>query len=73
MLFGELRKPVLRYLVAMGLAPADAEDVLQDAFLALFNHLRRGRPRTNLKGWVFRTAHNLALKRRAHSLPGVPR
>lgn len=63
-LFDELRSPVLRYLIAMGLAPADAEDILQDAFLALFNHLRRSRPRTNLKGWVFRTAHNLALKRR---------
>jgi RNA polymerase sigma-70 factor (ECF subfamily) len=33
-------------------------------FLALFQHLRQGKPRTNLKGWVFRVGHNLALKQR---------
>lgn len=64
LLFDELRAPVLRYLLSMGLPVADGEDVVQDAFLALFNHLRRGRPRTNLPGWTFRTAHNLGLKRR---------
>ncbi len=32
--------------------------------LALFRHLQLGRPRTNLNGWLFRVAHNLALKRR---------
>lgn len=48
----------------MGLPVTDGEDVIQDTFLALFNHLRRGRPRTNLAGWTFRTAHNLGLKRR---------
>jgi RNA polymerase sigma-70 factor (ECF subfamily) len=26
--------------------------------------LRQGKPRTNLKGWVFRVGHNLALKQR---------
>ena len=64
LLFDELRTPVLRYLLSMGLPVADGEDVVQDTFLALFNHLRRGRPRTNLQGWTFRTAHNLGLKRR---------
>ena len=63
-IFDAQRKPVLRHLLAMGLPVADGEDVLQDTFLALFDHLRRGRPRTNLRGWVFRTAHNLGLKRR---------
>ncbi|MDE0123936.1 MAG: sigma-70 family RNA polymerase sigma factor [Bryobacterales bacterium] len=64
LLFDALRTPVLRYLMSMGLPVADGEDVVQDTFLALFNHLRRGRPRTNLQGWTFRTAHNLGLKRR---------
>ncbi len=63
-LFDAHRRPVLRYLLSIGLAIADAEDVAQETFLALFNHLRRGRPRTNLPGWVFRTAHNLGLKKR---------
>jgi RNA polymerase sigma-70 factor (ECF subfamily) len=63
-LFDELRSPLLRYLRALGLSTQDAEELVQDSFLALFEHLRRGRPRQNLRGWVFRVAHNLGLKRR---------
>jgi RNA polymerase sigma-70 factor (ECF subfamily) len=33
-------------------------------FLSLFRHVQLGRPRTNLRGWLFRVAHNLALKHR---------
>ena len=33
-------------------------------FLALFRHLQRGGARANLPGWIFRVAHNLALKQR---------
>lgn len=64
LLFDELRVPVLRYLMTLGLSPPDADEVVQDVFLALFQHLRRGKPRSNLPGWVFRVAHNQALKRR---------
>ncbi|MYC67794.1 MAG: RNA polymerase sigma factor [Acidobacteriia bacterium] len=63
-LFDDLREPILRYLLSMGLSVADGEDVVQETFLALFRHLHRGRPRTNLRGWIFRTAHNLGLKSR---------
>jgi RNA polymerase sigma-70 factor (ECF subfamily) len=63
-LFDELRVPVLRYLMTLGLPPPDADEVVQDVFLALFQHLQRGKPGSNLQGWVFRVAHNLALKRR---------
>ncbi|MBI1355844.1 MAG: sigma-70 family RNA polymerase sigma factor [Acidobacteria bacterium] len=63
-LFDELRVPALRYLLSLGLSAADGEEILQEVFLALFQHLRNGRPRTSLRGWVFRTAHNLGLKRR---------
>lgn len=35
--------------------------------MALFQHLRAGKPRDNLRGWVFRVAHNLGLKRRGLS------
>jgi RNA polymerase sigma-70 factor (ECF subfamily) len=61
-LFDRLRAPVLRYLLSFGLAVPDAEEVLQDVFLSLFRHLREGKSRTNLQGWVFRVAHNCALK-----------
>lgn len=62
-LFGELRRPVLRYLHTLGLPVSDGEDVVQEAFLALFLHLRAEKPRDNLHGWVFRVSRNLALKR----------
>jgi len=63
-LFDRFHRPVLRYIVACGLPVHDAEDVVQETFLALFRHLELGRPRTNLNAWLFRVAHNLALKRR---------
>ena len=61
-LFDVHRDGVHRYVRALGIAERDAEDVVQDVFLALFHHVVRGRPRTNLQGWIFRVAHNLALK-----------
>jgi RNA polymerase sigma-70 factor, ECF subfamily len=64
-LFDQFRNPLLRYVLSFGLSVHDAEEVTQDVFLALFRHLRRGKSRRNLRGWIFRVAHNLGLKRRA--------
>jgi|HubBroStandDraft_5_1064220.scaffolds.fasta_scaffold119242_2 RNA polymerase sigma-70 factor (ECF subfamily) len=61
--FDRFRVPLLRYLLGFGLAVPDGEEVLQEVFLSLFQHLRRGKPRENLPGWLFRVAHNLALKK----------
>jgi len=58
---------LLRYAASLGLKPHDAEDVIQEVFLALFKHLRAERPRNNLPGWIFRVTHRLALKRRVQS------
>lgn len=63
-LFDECGPALRRYIRSFGLAPAAAEDLIQEIFLALFRHLDRGRPETNLKGWLFQVAHNLALKHR---------
>jgi RNA polymerase sigma-70 factor (ECF subfamily) len=63
-LFDQYRDPLLRYLSSFGLAPADSEEVIQEVFLSLFQHLHRGKSRENLRGWLFRVAHNLALKSR---------
>ncbi|MBM3763819.1 MAG: sigma-70 family RNA polymerase sigma factor [Acidobacteria bacterium] len=73
-LYAELRAPLLRYLAKLGLPAAEAEDVGQDVFLALGDHLRAGKPRDNLAGWVFRVGHNLGLRQRTRlqrSLPEV--
>lgn len=61
-LFEQLRAPVLRYLLSFRLSVPDAEDVAQDVFLSLFRHLLQNKSRANLQGWVFRVAHNSALK-----------
>ncbi len=63
-LFDECGAPLLRYVGAFGVNAHDTEDVVQDVFLSLFRHVQLGRPRTNLRGWLFRVAHNLALKQR---------
>ena len=63
-LFERFRGPLLRYLVSCGLAFPDGEDVIQEVFLSLFQHLQAGKSSENLPGWLFRVAHNLALKRR---------
>jgi RNA polymerase sigma-70 factor (ECF subfamily) len=62
-LFDHLRRPLLRYLLSTGLRIQDAEEIAQEVFLALFQHLKNGKSRTSLNGWVFRVAHNLGLKR----------
>jgi RNA polymerase sigma-70 factor (ECF subfamily) len=62
-LFDHLRRPLLRYLLGIGLRIQDAEEVAQEVFLALFQHLKAGKSRASLSGWVFRVGHNLGLKR----------
>jgi RNA polymerase sigma-70 factor (ECF subfamily) len=71
-LFDQFREPLLRYLASLGLAFPDGEEVLQEVFLALFLHLNAGKSRENLRGWLFRVAHNLALKRRTRTRQDLP-
>ena len=62
-LYRELRQPLLRYLVCLGLSRDEAQDVVQDAFLSLHRHLSAGGPQDNIRGWLFRVAHNQARNR----------
>jgi len=61
-LFEQFRAPLLRYALSFGIPVHDAEEVIQEVFLSLFRHLQLRRSRQNLRGWIFRVAHNLALK-----------
>jgi RNA polymerase sigma-70 factor, ECF subfamily len=63
-LFDESRTSIFRYVLSLGLSTEDGEEITQEIFLALFQHLRLGKSRRNLRGWIFSVAHNLALKRR---------
>jgi RNA polymerase sigma-70 factor (ECF subfamily) len=62
-LYRELRKPLLRYLVCLGLSSDEAQDVVQDAFLSLHRHLASGGSQENIRSWLFRVAHNRARNR----------
>jgi RNA polymerase sigma-70 factor (ECF subfamily) len=53
---------LLRYARSFGISIEEAEDVVQDVFLALFRHLRLERSRRNLAAWLYQVTHNLALK-----------
>jgi RNA polymerase sigma-70 factor, ECF subfamily len=64
LLFDEFRARLFRYVLSLGLSVHDGEDVIQEVFLSLFRHLKIGRSRENLRGWLFQVSHNLALKQR---------
>src|SRR5260370_22326228 len=72
-LFEQLRNPLFRYLLSLGLSVQDGAEVIQEVFLALFQHLKSGKARDNLRGWLFRVGHNQALKlRRRHGMRLAP-
>jgi RNA polymerase sigma-70 factor (ECF subfamily) len=83
-LFDQFAPALLHYVSALGVDAADAEDVVQETFMALFKHVCLGRDQTHVRAWLFRVAHNLALtrlrtirRRPAHDawtddLPGQP-
>lgn len=49
-----------RYLNCLGLNADEAQEILQESFLKLHQHLLAGGSRTNLRSWLYRVAHNLA-------------
>jgi RNA polymerase sigma-70 factor (ECF subfamily) len=63
-LFDGYRCRLLAYVSAFGITGHDGEEIVQEVFLSLFRHLHLGKSRRNLRGWIFRVAHNLALKQR---------
>lgn len=64
-LFEEARDDVYRYLLTLGLYPAQAQEATQEVFLRLYATLRKGEEIRNGRAWVFRVAHNYGLQVRA--------
>ena len=52
------------FVVACGVSSAHVDDVVQETFLALFDHLCGGGNADNLRGWLFRVSYRLSLKHR---------
>jgi RNA polymerase sigma-70 factor (ECF subfamily) len=61
-LFAQLRAPLLRYLWDFRLPSETAEELVQEAFLKLFEELKQGRSVHMPRPWLFRVVHRLALK-----------
>jgi RNA polymerase sigma-70 factor, ECF subfamily len=60
--FEQLREPVFRYLIAtFGGEYSQAEEITQEAFLQLYRSLIDGHTIQNVRAWIFRVAHNLAI------------
>jgi RNA polymerase sigma-70 factor (ECF subfamily) len=59
--FESLREPVYWYVFYIVGNAAEAEDISQEAFLRLFRDLHNGQDIANVRAWIFRVAHNLAL------------
>ena len=73
-LFDALREGLARYLTSFALTVPDAEEIIQETFLALFpapaaRWLTR---RDNLRGWLFRVAHNAGSQEALPRSPGLP-
>lgn len=66
--FELLRDPVYRYLYRVLGDPEEAKDLTQEAFLRLHACLARGQTVGNVRAWIFRVAHNLAInQQKKHS------
>lgn len=60
-LFETSREPIYRYLAATFVSPAEAEEITQEVFLKLYQYLYQGKKINNIRAWLFRVAHNLAV------------
>jgi RNA polymerase sigma-70 factor (ECF subfamily) len=74
-MYDALHEPVYRYLLCRSASPVDADDIIQETFLRLYRHLNAGGREDNIRGWVFRVAHNIninELKRRERLFSNAP-
>ena len=60
-LYATMRVPLLSYAYQVVGSTGEAEDLVQLAFLRLFDQLRRRMPIQNLRSWLYRVVHNLAI------------
>jgi len=60
-LYATMRPPLLGYAYHMAGSTGDAEDLVQDAFLKLFDQLKRDTKILNLRSWLYRVVHNMAI------------
>jgi len=60
-LYATMRPPLLGYAYHIVGSSGEAEDLVQNAFLKLFDQLSRDAKILNLRSWLYRVVHNLAI------------
>ena len=60
-LYRQLRAPLASYVYHLVGSTRDAEDLVQIAFIQLFDHLEHDGEIENLRAWLYRVVHNLAV------------
>jgi len=61
MLFRRYATPFKRYFIKHGLSLADAEDMVQDAFVSIVRHAKGFRGECDIKLWLWKIARNTML------------
>ena len=59
--FELLRDPIYRYICRLIGKRTEAEDLTQETFLRLYDSLQKGQAMGNVRPWLYRVAHNLAI------------
>jgi RNA polymerase sigma-70 factor, ECF subfamily len=60
-LYATMRPTLLGYAYHVVGSSGEAEDLVQSAFLKLFDQLKRNAQILNLRSWLYRVVHNLAI------------
>ena len=60
-LYATMRPPLLGYAYHVVGSSGEAEDLVQNAFLKLFDQMKRNADILNLRSWLYRVVHNLAI------------
>ena len=55
------KRPVFSLIFRMVRDSATAEDLAQDAFIKVLNHIDKYRPEFKLSSWLFKIANNVAI------------
>ena len=63
-IYQDERERIYAYLVQFGLPAAGAQELTQDTFLRLYLEMQKGDSIENPRAWLYRVAHNLALRSR---------
>jgi RNA polymerase sigma-70 factor (ECF subfamily) len=71
-LFREHGTPIYRFALVLCRQRDEAEDVAQETFLKLLQHLERGGDTTNLRGWLFTVAAHACRDRQRRRLRWLP-